>query len=139
MSRKLLGLTVGIGLLIALTGCSKTSASTVQVALNEWSLKPSVSSVPAGSVTFQAANQGAVGHELVLIKTDIAPSALKMEAEDPTKVDENASGPDVGEIDDIPAAVTKTGTFDLAPGRYVLLCNIPAHFRSGMFAAFEVK
>jgi hypothetical protein len=32
-----------------------------------------------------------------------------------------------------------TGTFDLSAGKYVLFCNMPGHYQSGMSTNFEVE
>jgi hypothetical protein len=44
----------------------------------------------------------------------------------------------VGEVEAIAPGTTKAGTFDLAPGRYVSICNLPGRYKLGMAAAFEV-
>jgi hypothetical protein len=33
---------------------------------------------------------------------------------------------------------TESGNFDLAPGRYVLMRNIPGHYKAGMYTSFTV-
>ena len=94
---------------------------------------------PRGQSPFQIANQGKIEHELVVLKTDLAANALKMRAADPTKVDEEAGAKNVGEVEDVAAGASKSETFDLAPGKYMLVCNVSGHYKSGMVAAFEVK
>ena len=37
------------------------------------------------------------------------------------------------------AGASKTVALSLPPGHYVLLCNLPAHYKSGQYAAFTVK
>ena len=113
-------------------------ASTVRVVAQEWSFQPSVASVGAGTVTFEVVNQGKQDHELVILKTDLPDAALKMRASE-DKVDEGASGTNVGEVEDIEAGHTKTGSFALTVGRYVFLCNIAGHYKSGMVKSFDVK
>jgi uncharacterized cupredoxin-like copper-binding protein len=83
-------------------------------------------------------NQGTVEHELIVLKTDLAPTALKIRAAE-SKADEAASGQNLGEVEGVGAGQTKRKTFDLTPGQYVLLCNIVDHYRQGMVMAFEVK
>jgi len=123
----------------AVTSCGPKGPTTVRVVEDEWSVKPDATSVPAGKVTFQIANQGKIEHELVVLKTDLAATALKMRAADPTKVDEEAGAKNVGEVEDVAAGASKSETFDLAPGKYMLVCNVSGHYKSGMVAAFEVK
>ena len=53
-----------------------SKSATVGVELGEWFINSDSASVAAGSVTFEVSNIGESGHELVLIKTDLAPDAL---------------------------------------------------------------
>ena len=108
---------------------------------------PAQDSVPAGSVTFRATNEGPEDHhELVVIQTDLAPDALPT-AEDGS-ADEAGEGIEViGEIEEFDVGGTQTGTFDLQAGNYVLICNVveehegevEAHYKLGMRAAFTVQ
>ena len=140
------GLGLGVGIALLLSGCQTLAGtfapvpkdSQVRITMNEWAMKPSVASVPAGKVTFQAVNQGAVLHEMVVMKTDLAPNALKMKANE-DKMDEATSGTNVGEIEGIASGATKTETFDLASGHYLLVCNEIGHYHQGMVSAFDVK
>ena len=143
----LLTLSLSLGLFLVLTGCqgapaaapaSGSKAATVDILMNEWSMKPSVSAILAGPVTLEAINQGKEEHEMVLLKTDRAPTALPLQAGG-DKVDEEASGTSAGEIEEISAGATKAATFNLTPGHYVLVCNEPGHYKNGMAASFEVR
>jgi cytochrome c oxidase subunit 2 len=107
----------------------------VDVELNEWNVIPNLGSVAAGTINFAAANTGSTKHELVAIRTDLAPNALPTNdrgvAEDQLDVKGRTSPLiDPGQLDAI--------TVELAPGAYVLICNIPAHYALGMRAAFTV-
>ena len=53
-----------------------SKSATVGVEFGEWFINSEIASVAAGSVTFEVSNIGKSGHELVLIKTDLAPDAL---------------------------------------------------------------
>jgi len=119
--------------------------SSVAVTLKEFEVLLDTDSVPAGSVTFTAKNIGPDDvHELVVMKTDLAPAALPT-AEDGS-MDEAGAGVElIGEIEDIAVDGEKEITLDLAPGKYVLLCNIydevevEAHYAEGMRTAFTVE
>jgi uncharacterized cupredoxin-like copper-binding protein len=121
-----------------------SGATTVQVALSEWSVVPTPDSVPAGDVTFQVRNNGPDDvHEFVILKTDLAFDALPTDANG--AVEESGSGIEVkDEIEDIPVGQTQEVTADLAAGKYVLLCNIydeteqEAHYQQGMRLPFTV-
>jgi uncharacterized cupredoxin-like copper-binding protein len=108
------------------------------VELEEWNVRPNKASVPVGSVTFVARNVGTIPHELVVLKTDLNADSLVREG---AQVNEDASGELIGEIeeDELGPGQSARGTFDLRAGKYVLFCNIPAHYQSGMFTNFEVR
>ncbi len=112
----------------------------VQVQLGEWHLTADRSSVLAGNVTFKAKNPGKEAHELVVMRTDLPADGLVVDAAS-KKVDEAKSGQVIGEIEpeDLPAGGESSATFYLAPGKYVLLCDIPEHYQKGMRAAFSVS
>lgn len=121
------------------------TTATVNVTLKEWGVAADVSSVPAGLVKFQVKNSGpADSHEFVVVKTDLPPEALPVDANG--AVDENGAGILImGKIEDIPVGEdTRLKAFDLAPGNYALICNVydasknEAHYHKGMRVAFTV-
>ncbi len=144
MNRKTLLLVAVILGALAVVGCSgaaasgETANSTVRVVAKEWSFTPSVTSVRAGQVTVEFVNQGKAEHEMVLLKTDLPVDALKIKANG-AEVDESASGQIMGEVEDIGSGQTKALTLNLAPGRYVLTCNIIGHYKAGMATVLEVS
>ncbi len=120
-------------------------ATVVEVTLQEFSVLLDKAEVPAGSVTFETTNVGPDDvHEFVVIKTDLAPGDLPVDATG--TVDEAGGGMTViGEIEDIAVGASMSVTLDLAAGKYVLICNIyteaenEAHYREGMRVAFTVS
>jgi uncharacterized cupredoxin-like copper-binding protein len=140
MTKRKLWAILCVGLFLALAACSKKGLSTtVDVVANEWSLKPSVTSVKAGETTFVMKNDGTVPHELVVLKTELPPSGLRMRANDPTRADEDTDADNVGEVENSAIGSIVSVTLNLVPGNYVLVCNLEAHYTNGMFAAFKVK
>jgi hypothetical protein len=119
----------------------------VEVTLQEFAVLPAQASVEAGEVSFEVENTGPNDpHELVVIRTDLAPDALPT-TEDGA-VDEQGEGIEViGEIEEFPPGEARSGTFDLEAGSYVLICNVveeeegghEAHYAEGMFTAFTVE
>ncbi len=109
----------------------------IPAALSEWHVAVP-SSIKAGSVNLETANFGTIQHELLVFKSDLAPSAFP--------VDKNGNivedGPGitlVSDGDNIDPGKTQTRTVDLTqPGTYVFLCNIPGHFKAGMFSVVTV-
>ena len=129
------------------TSAAPSQATTVSVALQEFAIVPSVASAPAGKVTFVAKNTGPDDvHEMVVLRTDLDPAALPVDNDG--KADEEGDGiTSIGETGDVAVGATKDVSFDLAPGKYVLICNIvqtepdgskEAHNKVGMRTAFTV-
>lgn len=122
---------------------SAPAASSVEVTVKEWSITPASTSVQAGSVTFDVSNAGPNEvHEMVVVKTDLAADAVPTKADG--SIDEEGAGVTaIGEVEDVAVGSSKSVTVDLAPGKYLLLCNIvngaEVHYQLGMHAAFEVK
>lgn len=148
LRRRSAGLAIlGSFAVVGLTGCGG-GGGTVNVALQEWAVVPAVASVEHGKVTFAATNKGPDdAHELVVFKTDLGIRDLPASAEG--KVDEQGAGLKfIGEIEEFDPGKTGSATFDLAPGRYVLVCNIvqdepdgtkESHYLMGMSIEFIVK
>jgi uncharacterized cupredoxin-like copper-binding protein len=132
------------GLAIVASSCGDDE-ETVQITLQEFAVAADPASVPAGSVTFEATNEGPDDvHEFVVIATDLAVTELPT-VEDGS-VDETGEGLEViGEIEDIPVDETQSVTLDLEAGSYALICNIydadedEAHYQEGMRTSFTVE
>lgn len=92
----------------------------------------SPASVKAGKVTFTVKNSGTVIHEFLIVKTDIPYDQI------PVVKNRHSESAAVGEIGNIGKGKTKSGTFKLKAGNYVLDCNIAKHYGLGMRAAFTV-
>lgn len=107
--------------------------ATVNVSLKEFKVLPSPAAVAAGKVTFKVKNAGTLTHELIVVKTNLAPARLKKAD---GSADESAS---VGEVSELKAGTSGSVTLTLKPGKYVLLCNVPGHFGAGQYTAFTVK
>lgn len=111
----------------------------VQVTEREYSIVPDVASVASGPVRFQVSNVGQSGHEFNVVRTDLDPRALPVNADSATVITNAAGIERVGAVDTtIKPAATKSGSFDLQPGNYVLFCNLPGHYQQGMATRFTV-
>jgi uncharacterized cupredoxin-like copper-binding protein len=89
--------------------------------------------VSAGKVTFTVSDKGDMQHELVVIKT--SKSASKLPVSGNRASDKGA----VGEVEDIAGGKSKKLTLNLKAGHYVLICNLPGHYKGGMRSDFTVK
>jgi uncharacterized cupredoxin-like copper-binding protein len=138
---------------LALVGCTTGGGSpsagggdgtAVDVTLQEWAVVPAADSAPAGAVTFHITNDGPADvHEFVVLKTDLDPAALPVDADG--VVTEEGEGIEViGEVEDVPVGETEDLTVTLEAGNYILLCNIwsedesEAHYQMGMRTPFTV-
>lgn len=131
--------------MLALVGCGG-GGSTVGVTLQEFAVVPAEATASAGSVTFEATNEGPNDpHELVVIKTDLDINALP--TKDDGSVDENGEGIElIGEIEEFEVGASESAAFDLEAGSYALICNLveeeagalESHYQEGMRAGFTV-
>lgn len=131
--RRWAGVSVLVVVLLSATACGDAetdagegSGGTVDVTLQEWSVIPARDTVSSGAVTFRVTNEGPDHpHELVIVKTDL--DAAELPTTHDGAVDESGEGIEIiGEIEEFPAGETREATFDLVPGRYVLVCNVAA-------------
>jgi uncharacterized cupredoxin-like copper-binding protein len=118
---------------VAIAAASDAASKSTTVTLTEFKVSPSPKSVSAGKVTFTAKNTGDMEHELVIIKTNTKASKLKVSGNRASDKGE------VGEIEDVAGGKSKKHAFNLKKGHYVLICNIPGHYKGGMRADFTVK
>lgn len=109
------------------------SSGQATVRATEFKFSASAIDAPAGKVKITLDNAGSIEHELVLLRSSAAPGSLKVAAAG--RVSEAAS---VGEVSEIKRGVSRSTTFDLKPGRYVYVCNIPGHYAQGMRGALVV-
>jgi uncharacterized cupredoxin-like copper-binding protein len=121
-------------------GADTTAAGALTIEMGDFFFDPKDATAEAGSVTISAPNVGGVVHELVVFKSDADPASLPVSG---AEVDEAAleeQGAELaGEIEDVEAGQTKSGSFDLTLGKYVMFCNIPSHYAQGMYGSVTVK
>jgi hypothetical protein len=97
--------------------------------------------VKAGKVGINITNTGGNPHEMVLVKGDNFDALPKLAngAVDETKL---AAGALIGRTEKLAGNKSCTTTVDLAPGKYVMLCNISfgpnSHAAKGQNASIEV-
>jgi hypothetical protein len=94
--------------------------------------------VPAGTVRFRVLNQGPTTHELIVMRTDRAPGELPLQ-DDGLTVDEEGPGVELlDEVEGLDIDDRQTMVLGMAPGNYVLYCNLEGHYLGGMYAALTV-
>ncbi len=91
----------------------------------------------AGVVTFKVTNNSKdTIHEMIVMQLDKAGDALPY-LKNENRVDEDKAG-DKGEVSELDPGKSGSLTVDLKPGKYLLICNVPGHYASGMWTEFTV-
>jgi uncharacterized cupredoxin-like copper-binding protein len=100
-------------------------------------MKLSRKNAPAGVVTFKVTNASKdTVHEMIaMYRQDPTKPLPYLDAEN--RVDEDKAG-DKGEVSELDPGQSGTLTVGLKPGKYVLICNVPGHFDSGMWAEVDI-
>lgn len=99
--------------------------------------------VRAGTVSFVAANTGALVHELVVLPLPADGPGTTPTGSD-GKIDESASRAEssrscaAGSGDGIAPGSTAWTATTLTPGRYEVVCDMPWHYTAGMFDVLTV-
>jgi len=130
--------------LVFLSACSGSSSSkpdghSLTATEREFSISLNSTAVQSGNVGIKVHNTGQTEHELVVFKTDLDQAALKL-TPDGSKIDEKQDGVTHldPEAEKVAPGSDKSITVDLAPGRYVVVCNLPGHYKQGMHATLDV-
>lgn len=109
----------------------------IGVSLAEFTVTLTEATAPAGEVIFNVMNDGGSIHNFRVISTSLAPGDLPYDDEafevPEDEVDIIARTANL-EVDETVQVVV-----ELAAGPYVLICNVPPHYDSGMHAAFTVE
>jgi uncharacterized cupredoxin-like copper-binding protein len=124
-----------LGMYTVVTVSAPTSAATVNLA--EFTVN-TPTDVAAEKHDYTIINGGTVQHELLVFHTTIDPAHLPLGPDG--NIDENAPGVDkISDGDNIDPGKGQTRTIDLSkPGVYVFVCNLPDHYKSGMFTKVTV-
>jgi uncharacterized cupredoxin-like copper-binding protein len=110
----------------------------IVVTERDFAIEPASTDAPAGKVTFDIQNEGPQTHEFVVFKTDLDPADLPTNTDG--TVDEEGQGvKHIDEVEDIAPCTSESLAMNLAAGNYVLICNLPGHYASGMHTAFTVQ
>jgi uncharacterized cupredoxin-like copper-binding protein len=112
-------------------------AGPLTIVLTEWKVAVPPT-MKAGKATFTIKNGGMMVHELLVFRSDLAPAAY------PTNkaggINEEGAGIKLlSDGDNLDPGASQTRTVDLTPGKYLFVCNLPGHFREGMFTVVTVQ
>jgi len=100
-------------------------------------LKLDTAEVKAGEVTLEVDNSSKDFIHEVVVAPVADPNAPLPYSADENAVDEDAAGA-IGEVSELDAGAKGQVTLHLAPGEYILFCNVPGHYAMGMWALLKV-
>lgn len=119
----------------------------VAITLQDASVDPSISGmvmkaepsrVKAGRVTLDAVNQSRnLVHEVLVVLALPEGKELPYDAKKETLVEKRMHS--LGEISELKPGARGKLTLNLKPGTYLLLCNQPGHYKSGMSTKLVVE
>lgn len=123
-------------MLLALVACSDQPAvppgPVVPIVLEDYRIRSSVSTVSAGTVTFNVYSRGPSTHELAVLET-IRPADQLPMGSDGLRIDEDSPLlREAGELAQVDIGQSETFALRLTPGTYVLVCNMEGHYLGGM-------
>lgn len=133
------------GIVMVSGGCGDDSTTSSEDAVSnditaeveEWDVEVDAQNAKAGAVTFNVTNDGKIKHEFVVVKTDLPVGEIPI-GPDNVFDEENPDVEVVDEIEEFDAGTTQTLEVDLEPGAYQLVCNLPDHYKNGMYREFTV-
>ena len=137
MTTRLVAALMALALLVASCGgaaADAPSGSQVIAELTDYKITVNVPSVKAGTIKIGVRNLGNMEHNFQVLKTDVPQDKLPVDG-GTAKAKEDGK---VGEIASIPVGKSAAVTIDLAPGKYVFICNIASHYQLGMRVGFTV-
>lgn len=101
------------------------------------SIRADHNDVKAGTVRFEVTNWSrSVLHEMLVIPVDHAGAALPYDAQS-GRVPENQVRV-LGDTEELQPNASRTLEVTLAPGAYLLVCNVPGHYAAGMVTPLTV-
>jgi uncharacterized cupredoxin-like copper-binding protein len=111
----------------------------MNVRLSDFEVRQETTVVPAGTVSFRIVNEGPTTHEIIFVRTDLAPDKLPLQSDGLT-VDEEKEGVEfLDEVEGLDIDDRQTLSLNLTPGHYVLYCNLEGHYLGGMYEALTVR
>lgn len=112
----------------------------MRVSESNFRIRTSTATVPAGRLTLQIHNAGADKHELIVLPLARGESTagLPLRRDGFTVDEERLQGKEPGSINPQQPGHTHQLSVDLAPGRYVLFCNMEGHYMAGMHTELVV-
>lgn len=130
---------VAVGLSARTKSVTATSGvPSIGVVEKDFTIQATPSTVKGGLVDFTVANAGPSAHEFLIFRAALAPDALPTGSDG--RVDESSD--QITKVfdsgDNIAPNGSKVFHAALTPGKYVMVCNLPGHYKAGMHEGFTV-
>jgi uncharacterized cupredoxin-like copper-binding protein len=101
------------------------------------SIRADKTSAKAGPVTFDVTNWSrSVIHEMLVVAVDSPDAPLPYDFSKQIIPEDQIKA--LGETNELQPNASKSIELALAPGTYLLVCNVPGHYAAGMVLAFTV-
>jgi len=125
-------------------GCGATTrvgagGQVVDVTERDFTIKASPKRVSAGEVVFQASNRGPDEHELIVVRARVTDARLRLRSDGMTVSEEALKSAIVGTLEPGQPGSVRELRVRLAPGYYVLMCNMEGHYMGGMHLVVTVR
>ena len=134
VSKKAVSLAILFLLVPVLAACGPKK---IDVSMTSYAIAPSADTMKAGDVTFHVTNNASDQvHEFVVVQTDLAADQLPLDANGDVSEDGITV---VDEVEDVEQGASQDLSVNLTAGHYVLMCNLPGHFKQGMHVDFTVQ
>ena len=105
------------------------------VEMSDYKVVANLATVRAGATRIGVRNRGSQPHDLVVLRSDLAPDKLPYDV-GKARADEPGL---VGRSKELRAGGTAAIDVTLEPGQYVLICNVAGHYGLGMRVALRVE
>ena len=128
-------LAIVVSVILVSCGAGRATPYTVAVTLDEWSIHLGQAVVAGPLVTVSMLNSGARQHELAIWRSPEEQGRPGI----PTDLPAEHRAGNLVWLPPLASGSARDASVDLRPGRYLLLCGIPDHYRAGMHAALEVS
>jgi uncharacterized cupredoxin-like copper-binding protein len=121
----------------ALSATHKAARKTTDVSATEVEFKITLTqkSAPVGKVAFTVKNDGKLTHQFIVLRTSKPAGSLPMHG---ATVRLTKAGHVSGRLTRIEPGQTMRLTVELTKARYVILCNMPGHYKAGQYTTFDV-
>lgn len=128
-----------LGLAVTVSACAGTAEAIpadvdVAVHMKDYRIELSVLTVKPGTVKFGIKNEGGMEHSFEMLRTDLPFDKLPTTADAKAKEDGL-----VKQVKSLGVGKVSVVTADLAPGSYVIICNVAGHYQLGMRVALTVR